>query len=86
MKKATLPSNGGLMEQLRSTLGDIADFISLCRSPSVTAQRTFASSKGLSLDAIADKINECAVDVFGDILLEDVGGAYGILEDYIDQL
>ena len=33
-----------------------------------------------------DKINEAAFDIFGDILLEDVGGAYGILEDYIDQI
>ena len=81
-----LPSGDRLVEQIRSTLGDIADFISLCRSPSVTAQRSFASSKGVSLDEIADRINECAVDVFGDILLEDIGGAYGILEDYIDQL
>ncbi len=79
-------SNGSLSSDIKAILGDIADFISLCRSPSPTSQRAFASSHGLSLDEIADRINETAVDVFGDILLEDVGGAYGIIEDYVDQI
>jgi hypothetical protein len=79
-------ASGGLLDKIKAEIGDIADFIGLCRSPSPTAQRAFASSKGLSLDEIADRINETAADVFGDILLEDVGGAYKVLEDYIDQL
>ena len=48
-------------------------------------QRKFATSHALSLDELADRINECAVDVFGDILLEEDRGAYRIIEDYKDQ-
>lgn len=78
-------SAGGLFEKIKSELGEIAELITLCKSPSPTEQRRFASAHGLTLDEIADRINECAADVFGDIILEDVGSAYGILEDYIDQ-
>ena len=76
----------GLIGKIRSNVGGIADFIDLCRTPSPIEQRRFASSRSLTVDEIADRINESAVDIFGDIILEDVGGAYGILEDYIDQL
>ena len=79
-------SSAGLYMQIRESIGDFSAFIDLCRSPSPTAQRAFALSHGLSLDELADRINEAAVDIFGDILLEDVGGSYGILEDYLDQL
>ena len=33
----------------------------------------------------ADKINTLAADTMGDILLEDVGGGYAVLEDYIEE-
>lgn len=33
-------------------------------------------------EAIADEINEVAVSIFGDILLEEVGDGYRIIEDY----
>ena len=79
-------SSGGLSAQIKAVLGFVADFIALCVSPSSTAQRAFAQAHGLSVDEIADKINETAVDIFGDIILEDVGSAYGIIEDYIDQI
>ncbi len=79
-------SNGGLWEQIKAELGDIADLIGLCSSPSPIDQRRFASSHGVSLDEIADRINECAANIFGDIILEDTGGAYGIIEDYVDQI
>lgn len=81
----TKPVGGGLTGQIKLELGDIADFIVLCKSPTTAEQRRFASSHSLSVDEIADRINECAANVFGDIILEDVGGAYGIIEDYIDQ-
>ena len=80
------PTGNGLFTKIKAELGDISELIGLCRSPSPQTQRAFAASLGLSLDEIADRINETAVDIFGDILLEDVGGAYGILEDYIDQI
>ncbi len=80
-----LQISGGLLTQIKGEIGEVADFIELCKSPTPTEQRRFAASHGLSVDEIADSINECAANVFGDIILEDVGGAYRIIEDYIDQ-
>jgi hypothetical protein len=74
-----------LFGKIKAELGEVADFIELCKNPSPTEQRRFAATHSLSADEIADKINECAANIFGDIVLEDVGGAYGIIEDYIDQ-
>ena len=78
-------NSDGLFAKIKAELGVLADFIELCKSPDSAEQRRFASSHGLSVDEIADSINESAANVFGDIILEDVGGAYGIIEDYIDQ-
>ncbi len=74
-----------LWSDLCGILGDVAEFIKLCRNPNSAEQRKFASSHSLTVDEIADTINECAANVFGDIILEDVGGYYSIIEDYIDQ-
>lgn len=78
-------SENGIYAQIKTELGAVADFIKLCKTPSFGEQRRFAAEHSLSVDEIADRINECAANVFGDIVLEDVGGAYGIIEDYIDQ-
>lgn len=79
-------NQSGLFVQIKAELGDIADFITLCKAPSAIEQRKFASLRSLSVDAVADRINECAADIFGDIILENVGGAYAIIEDYSDQI
>ena len=46
-------------------------------------QRKFASAHGTTIDELADKINETAADIFGDIILEDSGSGYVIIEDYL---
>lgn len=87
METASPENNSdGLFNQIYAALGEIAEFINLCKSQSPYEQRKFASSRSLSIDEIADRINECAADLFGDILLEDMGGSYLIIEDYKDQL
>ena len=73
----------GVYASLRERLGDICEFVSLCRTPSLLQQRKFASSHGTTLDELADKINETAVEIFGDIILEDSGDGYTIIEDYL---
>ena len=35
-------------------------------------------------DALADAINEIAADALGDVLLEDTGDGYRVIEDYLD--
>ena len=29
-----------------------------------------------------DEINDCAVEIFGDILIEETDDGYGVIEDY----
>ena len=67
-----------------SALGERSGLIALCKSGSILEQRKFALSLKLSLDELADSINEVAVDIFGDIILENDGEAYRIIEDYQD--
>lgn len=70
--------------QIKNILGKKADFITLCFDRSLHEQRHFASSLGFSTDELADMINETAVDIFGDIILDNDGGAYRIIDDYTD--
>ena len=46
------------------------------------AQREFALSRGMMVDAIVDKINTVAGDMLGDILLEESDDGYAVIEDY----
>ncbi len=73
----------GVYAGLCERLGDISEFVALCRAPSLLHQRQFASARGTTIDELADKINETAVDIFGDIILEDSGNGYAIIEDYL---
>lgn len=50
-----------------------------------TEQKRLAAQMGKLPDVVADEINTLAADLFGDILLEDAGAAYAVLEDYRDE-
>ena len=63
-------------------LGTLAEFLPLCDPANRAAQRAFAERQGKMVDAVADEINTVAGDMLGDIVLEDVGGAYAVIEDY----
>lgn len=73
----------GVYAGLREKLGNISEFVALCRVPSLLQQRKFASTHGTTVEELADKINEVAVEIFGDIILEDSGQGYAIIEDYL---
>lgn len=47
-------------------------------------QRAVAKTLGKMSDAVADRINELATTYTGDVLLEDTGDGYGVIEDYRD--
>ncbi len=84
VEQATPPPVGdGLYAQLYSVLGSLAEFVNLCKNSSLIEQRKFASVNGTTPDELADKINEAAVELFGDIILENDGAAYTIIEDYL---
>ena len=54
----------------------------LALSEDFAGQARFAKHTGVMTDAIADKINDIAVELLGDIILEDSNGGYTIIEDY----
>ncbi len=68
---------------IKSKLGEISEFIKLCKTGvNITEQRKFALAHGMGTDEIADNINEAALDFVGDIILENNGMEYTIIEDY----
>ena len=70
-------------DTLMAELGDLSDFLNFALRSDVSAQRDFARSRGEMMDSIADRINEIAADVFGDVLLEECDdGGYAVMEDY----
>ncbi len=79
----TAPEGDSLYSQLYSNIGSVAGFVNLCKGSSLLEQRKFASQHGTTVDELADKINEAAVELFGDIILEDNGSSYTIIEDYL---
>lgn len=70
-------------EQINAKVGKGAELIKLCLdSATAIEQRRFASSLGVSLDELADNINEAALDAVGDIVLESDGISYAVIDDY----
>lgn len=64
--------------------GEHLEFLLICRNGSAQNQRAYAKTHGMTIDELADTINELAVDMIGDIILDFDGEKYTIIEDYID--
>ena len=77
-------SNTQSESSLSDAFGDSYKFLLLCKSGYMNNQKSFAKAMGMTLDELADKINEIAVDVIGDIIIEDCGDGYEIIPDYLD--
>ncbi len=71
---------------LAASLGELCALVSLFAAGDTVGARAFAREKGRMLDALVDEINSVAADVLGDIILEDVGDGYAVIEEYRDQL
>ena len=69
---------------LKQKLMDYIPFINCALRNDAAGQRAFAKAQGEMIDSIADRINEIAADVLGDILLEEGGGGYCVIADYRD--
>ena len=72
------------IDEIYERVPEAKEFLALCLSPSLSAQRKFASDKGKSPDELADLINEAALEIMSDILLEEDGDGYFIIDDYKD--
>lgn len=76
----------GTEDDFFTSLGDVEiEFIKAALRENYAEQGRIAASAGSLADVIADKINTLSADTRGDILLEDVGAGYAVLEDYIDE-
>lgn len=71
---------------LAAALAEWIEFIRLAAAGDRAGQRRFAADKGMMTDAVADKINTIAGDLFGDVILEDAGGCYTVIPDYTEDL
>lgn len=71
---------------LQKALGELAEFVRLAAAGDRAGERRFAAAHGLMPDALADRINTAACDILGDIILEDAGGYYTVIEDYMEDL
>lgn len=77
----TLPADAP-PNALASALGEWLPFVRLCAAGDGVGQRAFALSKGSMPDAVADRVNTLATEVFGDVILEEENGVYAVIPDY----
>jgi len=82
----TLPPPESGTSGLAAALGDLLPFVRLCAGGDGAGQRDFALSLGSMPDAVADRVNTVAADVFGDVILEETDGVYTVISDYFNDL
>lgn len=66
-------------------LGEISQhlqFFELIKQQDFAGQREYLSKNRLMAEAVVDQINETAVDIFGDVLIEDTGEGFCLIEEY----
>jgi len=68
--------------QLKEILKEKYEFIEAAIDENFALQKKIAKKLSMMSDALADTINDAAADVLGDIILEDCGDGYTIIEDY----
>jgi len=73
-------------DMLSSLTSAEKSFVCAALAEDYAAQAQIASDAGMLVDIIADRINTVAVDIMGDILLEECGGGYAVLEDYKEEI
>jgi hypothetical protein len=82
-ENANIPTN---VSDFAAALGKYRAFVALAAARDRQGQRALARELGELPDAVADKINTVAVDFVGDIILEDLGGCFAVVEDYLEAL
>ncbi len=71
---------------LAAALGELCALVRFFDVGDVAMVRAFAREKGRMTDALVDEINSVAADILGDIILEETGEGYAVIEDYREQL
>ena len=73
-------------ENFGTALSDYAGFIDAALKGDGAAERSFAAGRGMLPDSVADEINDIAADLYGDIILEDDGDIYRVIDDYAEDI
>ena len=73
-------------EDLGAALSDYAGFIDAALRGDGAAERSFAAGRGMLPDSVADEINDIAAGLYGDIILEDDGDIYRVIDDYAEDI
>lgn len=73
-------------EGLGAALGEYLPFVLAALDGDMASERAFAAARGALTDAVADTVNDIAAGEFGDIILEESGGAWRVMKDYADEL
>ncbi len=81
-ESTTMPENETETQLFIRELGEVSMFINHALNCDVAAQRQFAKARGEMVDSLADRINELAAEMLGDVLLEECDGGYAVIEDY----
>ncbi len=90
VKTPKAPAPAPIAEQprdgLAAALGELCALVRIFDTGDALKARAYAREKGRMLDALVDEINGVAADILGDIILEDTGEGYAVIEDYREQL
>ena len=81
-KISTIPE--AITHESGSKWGEHHAFLALCLEKNASDQRAYAKAHSMSLDELADQINELSLDIIGDIILESDGSFYTVIDDYKD--
>ena len=71
---------------LRVQLGEYLPFVEALLCGNLTECEKIASQMGKLIDSVADAINEIAVEVIGDMLIEEGDGGFTVIEDYREMI
>jgi hypothetical protein len=69
---------------LREALGEYLAFVDALKHGDQSVCRSIAAQTGKLLDGVVDEINEIAVEVIGDVLIEEGDDGFEILDCYRD--
>jgi len=69
-------------ERFYQSIAQHLEFFELIKQRDFLGQKAYLQKKHLMAEAVADEINECAFEHFGDVLIEDTGEGFCLIEDY----
>ncbi len=83
---APMPETAADPSALSAALSEYMDFLRMADCSDTAAMARYANRRGEMLELVIDKINEISVETFGDVILEEVDGAYCIIQEYRKEL